>query len=52
MAGHLLMMERHRLAALVLQDRRGREVADAELGAAGSWACRRKMDRRDAETQR
>ena len=29
-AGHLLMVERHGLAALVLQDRRGREVANAE----------------------
>jgi hypothetical protein len=25
------MMERHRLAALILQDRRGGEIADAEL---------------------
>jgi hypothetical protein len=32
MAGDLLMMERHGLAALILQDRRGREIADAELG--------------------
>jgi hypothetical protein len=30
MARHLLMVERHRLAALILQDRRGREIADAE----------------------
>jgi hypothetical protein len=30
MAGHLLVMECHRLAAMVLQDGRRREIADAE----------------------
>jgi hypothetical protein len=29
-AGDVLMVERHRLAAVILQDRHRREIADAE----------------------